>query len=39
LQSEPTAYERAADQRGGWVLIRSTKFDKPTADMAVGFLF
>jgi len=35
---EPAAYERAADQRGGRVLIRSQDLSTH-CQMAVGFLF
>jgi len=36
---EPAAYERAADQRGGGVLIRSQEFNQTHRRTAVGFLF
>jgi hypothetical protein len=37
---EPAAYERAAYQRGGRVLMRSREFDqKPTAERRWVFCF
>jgi hypothetical protein len=39
FEIKPAAYERAADQRGGRVLIRSKDLTKPTAERRWVFCF